>query len=79
VQPELQLIRAAAYLARSNPDGWRQFLAAFNDYHQQQLDTLVASPIDTLHVAQGYTRATARMKHFFDNCTSMADQYEGRK
>lgn len=73
------LILAAARLARSAPEGWQQFLGAFQSYANQQRDNCVQSPLDLLPVTQGRAQCAAHLQGLFAECLSKADQIEGKR
>jgi|APCry1669188879_1035177.scaffolds.fasta_scaffold97729_2 hypothetical protein len=73
------LIIRAAILARTAPESWKEFLGAFTQYTNKQRDNLVASPFETLPVAQGRAQACTRLLDLLVNCQSKADQYQGKR
>lgn len=73
------LILAAARLARSTPDGWKQFLGAFRAYADQHRDNCIQSPLTTLPVAQGRAQLAAQLNGLFAECLTSADKLEGKR
>jgi hypothetical protein len=74
-----ELILAAARLARSAPEGWKQFLGAFQMYTNSQRDNCVQSPLDILPVTQGRAQCAAQLLGLFADCLSKADAIEGKR
>lgn len=73
------LILAAARLARSHPEGWKQFLWAFRAYADQHRDNCIQSPLTTLPVAQGRAQLAALLHVLFAECQASADKIEGKR
>lgn len=76
---ERELILAAARLARSAPEGWKQFLGAFQNYTNIQRDNCVQSPLDVLPVTQGRAQCSAHLLGLFADCLSKADAIEEKR
>lgn len=76
---EREVILAAARLARSAPEGWKQFLGAFQMYTNTQRDNCVQSPLDNLPVAQGRAQCAAHLLGLLAECLSKADAIEGKR
>lgn len=74
-----ELILAAARLARSSPEGWRQFLGAFRAYADQHRDNCIQSPLTTLPVAQGRAQLAAQVYGLLADCQVSADKLEGKR
>jgi hypothetical protein len=73
------LILAAARLARSSPESWKQFLGAFRAYADQHRDNCIQSPLVTLPVAQGRAQLAANVYGILADCLASADKIEGKR
>lgn len=73
------LILAAAKLARSSPENWKQFLDGFRVFTDQQRDNCIQSPIENLPVAQGRAQISAHLHGLLSDCLAMADKIEGKR
>ena len=76
---ETELTLAAARIARSSPDAWDRFIAAFQAYSSQQIQNCIQSPLELLPVAQGRAQTTARLYGLLSECVSSADKIEGKR
>jgi hypothetical protein len=74
-----ELIFAAARLARSSPDNWKQFLGAFRAYADQHRDNCIQSAIPTLQVAQGRAQLAALLLQLLTDSVANADKIEGKR
>lgn len=68
------LIKAAAELARTAPETWGRFVAAFEVHNDTQRDQVVQSPLDTLQGAQGRARESAHLLKLLKDCVATADK-----
>lgn len=73
------LILRSATLARSRPQEWSEFLAAFKEYTDVQRERCVSSPLDTLPVAQGRAQNCAALLRLFQECVQNADQIQEKR
>lgn len=70
---------AAARLARSAPESWKQFLGAFQAHSSQQIQNCIKSPLDELPRNQGRAQATAHLFGLLADCMASADKIEGKR
>ncbi len=74
-----ELTLAAARLARSAPESWKQFLVALSGYSSQQINYCIQSPLDELPRAQGRAQNSARLYGLLADCIASADKLEGKR
>lgn len=79
MSPEHALILAAARLARTAPESWKQFLGALSDFSSQQITLCIQSPLEELPRTQGRAQATARLYGLMADCLASADKIEGKR
>lgn len=79
MSPENDLTMAAARLARTAPESWKQLLGALQAYSSQQIQNCIQSPLEELPRAQGRAQATARLYGLMAECLSSADKIEGKR
>lgn len=77
--PEQTLILAAARLARTAPESWKQFLGALSDFSSQQITLCIQSSLEELPRSQGRAQATARLYGIMAECLASADKLEGKR
>ena len=79
VTVEQDLIVAAARLSRAAPTPWDEFLTAFRAYARELAEKLVATPSDTVFVAQGRAQSVAGVAKLFDKCRETTAAIEDNK
>lgn len=72
----MTLQQATAQLARSAPQSWEQFLAAYRAHHLDILKQIVSSPPETVHVAQGRAKHADELLRLFETAVATAEQIE---
>lgn len=70
---------AVAHLARSAPQDWEQFLAAYRAYNLEVLKQVLTSPPEALHVAQGRAKQADEFLRVLETSLATAEQIEKRK
>jgi hypothetical protein len=70
---------AVAHLARSAPQSWEQFLAAYRVYSTEVLKQVLSSPPESLHVAQGRAKQADEFLRVLESSPGIAEQIEKRK
>jgi len=73
------LILNSASLARRAPEEWQRFLGALAKYVEVQRNHCIASPLETLPVAQGRAQACTALYALLAECLSSADKIEGKR
>lgn len=73
------LTLAAANLARSAPNGWREFLQAAASYTTTIDTNCIQSPLDKLPVAQGRAQNAREFFGLLENCLQDADRIMKRR
>jgi hypothetical protein len=73
MQAKDTLILKAADLARSSPNRWAEFVAAFRAYGDVAKDECVKAPLDELQRAQGRAQSTASMVTLLEGVVKTAD------
>lgn len=79
LQPEQEVVLAAAQIARTNPAQWGQLVKALTSYSAQITQNCIQSPIEELPRAQGRAQAVVRMASTLADAPALADKIEGRK
>lgn len=70
---------AVAHLARSAPQDWERFLAAYRAYNTEVLKQVITSPPESLHVAQGRAKQADEFLRLLDTSLATAEMIEKRK
>jgi len=79
IREEADIVKAAARLARTAPEGWEQFLGAVFAHTELQISNCIQSPLDGLPAAQGRAQYAARLRALLADCVSSADSLERKK
>lgn len=74
-----ELILAAAKLARSAPESWKQFLGAFDDYANSHVSNCISSSLEALAQNQGRAQSMVALQKLLRDSLKSADHIEGRK
>jgi hypothetical protein len=70
---------AVAHMARSAPQSWEQFLAAYRVYNNDVLKQVLSSPPESLQVAQGRAKQSDEFLRVLESSLGVAEQIEKRK
>ena len=68
-----ELIQAAAQLARSAPQQWDEFVAAYQNYTDDKILAVVQAPVEMLQVAQGRAQGLTSLGRVLLDCRKTAE------
>ena len=67
-----------AQLARSSPQSWNEFLAAYRAHCLDVLKQVISSPPETVQVAQGRAKHADELLRLLETAVATAEQIERR-
>ena len=67
------MVLAAAHLARSAPQQWDEFVAAFAEYADDRIVDVIQSSPDMLQTTQGRAQGLVAFGKLLDTCRKMAE------
>ncbi len=70
---------AVAHMARSAPESWDRFLAAYRVYNLEVLKQVISSQPESLPVAQGRAKQADEFLRILESSLGIAEQIERRK
>lgn len=70
------LVLAAARLARTAPQQWDEFLAAFGEYADDKIVECIQSPPEMLVVTQGRAQGLASLGRLLESCRKVAENID---
>ena len=79
MKSEDALTLACANLARSNPQGWDRFMAAFTARREEVRASHENAPITELPITAGQARAFAALSKTFTECKENAAKLEEKE
>lgn len=72
-------MRAAADLARRNPESWQRLVVAVGEFAAVVTSSCINSPTEVLQVAQGRAQNALRFHALLAGCVELAEKTEGKK
>lgn len=76
VSPREGFIRATYALAKRDPQGWAEFLVAFDMYTNDELALSTSSSVDTLALSVGGARRLVSLRQDFNNLEDLMKRFE---
>lgn len=76
---DVELIEAAARLARGAPTDWDKFVRALQNYSHETMKQCIQSPLAELPRSQGHAQGVARLVDILGTSVRRADAIESKR